>query len=175
MKLKSFFVIQNPKVGIFKYPFFDKYNTFIEKELRDIGFSKKTDNNNVKAFLTKSFDPDSYDNIKIIKKYILECVEKYNSNITGGYLKNPILNCMWAALYSENDSTESHKHISHTYSFVYFVRSDKNSAPLKFDNSLFSFSGKSGDLIIFPSYLYHSVPKTTSGRITLIGNISYLS
>lgn len=173
MKLKSFFVIENPKIGIFNYPFANRDNTFIEKELRDIGFSKQTDNNNVHAFLTSEFNADSFTNLKKIRNYILECVENYNNNITGGHLKNPTISNMWAALYCKDDHTESHKHISYTYSFVYFVRCDKNSSPLKFDNSLFSFDGRSGDLIIFPSHLYHSVPKTNSGRITLVGNVSY--
>ena len=173
MKLKSFFVIENPKVGIFNCPFANQYNTFIEKELKDIGFSKKTDNNNVHAFLTSEFNVNSFLYLNKIKNYILKCVEEYNKTITGGYLKNPIMSNMWGALYCKGDYTESHKHMPYIYSFVYFVRCDKNSSPLKFDKSFFSFDGKSGDLIIFPSHLYHSVPKTSSGRITLVGNIDY--
>ena len=173
MEIKSFFVIEKPEVSIFNYPFANEHNIFLEKELRNIGFSKNTDNNNVHAFLTSDFNADSFKYIKIIKNYVLECVKKYNNDINGGYLKNPIISNMWSALYNNNDYTESHKLMPYTYSFVYFVRCSKKSSPLKFDNSFFSFYGKNGDLIIFPSHLYHSVPKTNNCRITLIGNITF--
>ena len=52
--------------------------------------------------------------------------------------KNPIMSNMWGVLYCKDDYTD-----------VYFVRCDKNSSPLKFDKSFFSFDGRSEDLIIF--------------------------
>lgn len=175
MKTKTFYTLEKVEVGIFYYSKSSELNPLIEKDLRLMGFSKNTDNNNVNAFLTTEFKSNFSQSLKQIEIYILECVEKYNQKITGGYVKNPSITSMWAALYQKNNFTESHKHMPNTYSFVYFVRSEKKHSPLKFDNSLFSFSGKPGDLIIFPSHIWHSVPKQKimSQRITLIGNIKY--
>jgi hypothetical protein len=173
METKSFHIVEKIEVGIFNHPYASKINFIIENEIRKVGFSKQTNNNNLNAFST--VDIKSLAFIQDFKTYVLECVEVYNKKITGGCIKNPSITSMWAALYQKNDSTRSHKHIPNTYSFVYFVRSEKNHSPLKFDNSLFSFNGNPGNLIIFPSYLWHSVSKQKlqSPRITLIGNIIY--
>ena len=75
---------------------------------------------------------------------------------------------IWGALYDENDYTVAHMHRPLSYSFVYFVNTPKNSAPLIFNSSNIKIKPEPGKCIIFPSWLIHSVPKNKSKERSVV-------
>lgn len=80
---------------------------------------------------------------------------------------------MWGALYNENDYTVAHDHRPLSYSFVYFVNTPRNSAPLIFNSSNVKIKPEPGKCVIFPSWLVHSVPKNKSKeRSVVAGNFA---
>ena len=134
---------------------------------------------NVKASMT---DWDSHEkNIhinSIAEKALFLCQE-------GMQTKYPleIADC-WGALYTKGEHTIEHHHWPFTWSFCYYVKVSKKSAPLTFHNILnpqlqefqeMPIQPKRGDMFIFPSTLRHSVPPQESDeeRIMIAGNIWY--
>lgn len=81
---------------------------------------------------------------------------------------------VWSAVYQKGHYTQTHDHLPFIISFVYFLKSN-GSTPLIFDNCDFKLNPKDDDLIIFPSYLFHSVPthQDKEDRIVIAGNIEY--
>lgn len=81
------------------------------------------------------------------------------------------LNDAWFAHYNEGDHTVNHAHYPDTWSFVYFVQSPPNSAPLVFTTSQSAVEPEQNRVVIFPSCVYHFVPHNKSNnRIVYAGN-----
>jgi hypothetical protein len=78
----------------------------------------------------------------------------------------------WAIIYKKEDYTEMHDHAGSVLSFVYYAQTFEDSAPLVFKDKLM-IRPKNGMLIIFPSFLEHSVPISGSDkdRIVVAGNL----
>ena len=86
------------------------------------------------------------------------------------------ISSMWGAIYQQGDWADYHTHGPSRTSFVYYLQADPSrGAPLVFDNTGFEIMPTSGLLIIFPSWLGHSVPKFEPGdaseRIVIAGNV----
>ena len=81
-----------------------------------------------------------------------------------------LYNC-WGAIYKKDDFAVEHDHRPSTYSFVYYLKSSGNT-PLEFPKSEFKLKVTDDDLIIFPGYIPHSVPKHNNDeeRLLLAGN-----
>ena len=78
----------------------------------------------------------------------------------------------WFADYYKGDHTINHIHYPQVWSFVYFVKSPPDSAPLVFTTSQTAIQPEQNRVIIFPSWIYHFVPHNNSdNRITFSGNI----
>jgi len=82
----------------------------------------------------------------------------------------------WASIYKTNDKTISHNHLPTNTSFVYYLKSNRET-PIIFDECNFYLNPTDDDLIIFPSHLYHSVPKHNNDedRICVAGNLNIIS
>ena len=79
----------------------------------------------------------------------------------------------WTAIYQEGHYTIPHAHDPSYLSFVYYLKANNTSSPLVFDGCDFNLSPYDDLLVIFPSYLTHSVPKHTGeDRICVAGNIN---
>ena len=79
----------------------------------------------------------------------------------------------WGAVYKNGHYTVSHSHIPSHISFVYYLKSNIGSSPLNFDGCDFNIQPYDDLLIIFPSYLLHSVPKHKGeDRVCIAGNMS---
>tara|TARA_B100001175_G_scaffold279573_1_gene256866 strand:+ start:66 stop:647 length:582 start_codon:yes stop_codon:yes gene_type:complete len=87
---------------------------------------------------------------------------------------------MWGAIYHKNDYTIKHWHWPCTWSFGYYLKTSETTPPIVFHNAIqgssvgnISYNPKTGDLIIFPSEIYHEVPvqKTNEKRIMIAGNL----
>ena len=81
-------------------------------------------------------------------------------------------NC-WTIIYKEGHYTVPHLHIPAQISFVYYLKANDNSSPLVFDGCDFKIYPHDDLLVIFPSYLTHSVPKHMGeDRICIAGNLN---
>ena len=62
-----------------------------------------------------------------------------------------------------------------SFSFVYFIKCPKGSAPLVFTTSGKRIKAEEGKVLIFPGNMKHHVPKNKGeGRMVLAGNIGYV-
>jgi hypothetical protein len=81
----------------------------------------------------------------------------------------------WSLIYKKGHFTMPHSHWNpHSqFSFVYYLQTDKDSSPLIFDSCEFSIEPKEDLLVLFPSYLTHSVPTQISekDRVCIAGNL----
>ena len=81
----------------------------------------------------------------------------------------------WGNIYRKGDYTESHNHWLEHLSVVYFLKAKFYHAPLIFESIGLNkkIRPKEGRLVIFPSFLTHSVPihKFDETRITLAANL----
>jgi len=115
---------------------------------------------------------------------------------------NPMVRDVWLNAYKENQNQEIHEHLPGHFSAIHYISFDKEEhLPTIFINPMRqvaisnapSFSGEinntpstwvgqsfvkveEGDLLIFPSYLEHKVPKQKSNklRVTLSFNINFV-
>lgn len=86
------------------------------------------------------------------------------------------ISSMWGAIYQSGDWADYHTHGPSRTSWVYYLQADPSQgAPLVFDNTGYEIMPTTGQLIMFPSWLGHSVPKFEPGndseRIVLAGNV----
>ena len=83
-----------------------------------------------------------------------------------------VLEDAWSATYKKGHYSATHHHLPSTISFVYYLQSSGNT-PLVFDKCNFQINPIDDMLILFPSYLPHSVPKHSeeNDRICLAGNV----
>jgi len=86
------------------------------------------------------------------------------------------ISSMWGAIYQPGDWADYHTHGPSRTSWVYYLQADPTQgAPLVFDNTGYEIMPTTGQLIMFPSWLGHSVPKfmpkDASERIVLAGNV----
>ena len=80
-------------------------------------------------------------------------------------------------LYEKNDYARRHHHIPFLYSFAYILKSKWYHPSFIFTDSGKKIPSKEGTYIIFPSYMWHHVPKNRfkEYRMTLSGNVSEVS
>jgi len=125
---------------------------------------------------------DGYTNLKAIRSTyyiweetkILDLLFKQIINVIDELIK---VNCeiinAWSAIYKKEHYADKHYHNPCFMSFVYYLKSNETT-PLLFDNN-FKLYPKDDTLIIFPSYLYHSVPnhEDEEDRICVAGNLDW--
>jgi hypothetical protein len=80
----------------------------------------------------------------------------------------------WSAIYKKGHYTISHNHAPSQISFVYYLQSSGNTS-LIFDGCNFRINPIDDMLVVFPSHLWHSVPKHTEeeDRICVAGNLVF--
>ena len=91
----------------------------------------------------------------------------------------------WGAIYKHQDFCKVHAHWPSTYSWIYYAQVDDKSSPLNIYNVMkkedttinnIRLKPKTGQLVIFPSFVMHGTDKTggigeDQWRIILAGNI----
>ena len=111
----------------------------------------------------------------IIGDYVLKIIQGFDKYT---HLRSPWkleLKDLWGQYYNKDDYQVYHHHNPNYWSFVYYVNAPKGSAPLVFTNSKKKVIPKSGMIVLFPSWLYHHVPKHRSEEIRSVisGNLLY--
>ena len=137
---------------------------------------------NVKGLMTEWNISNRYiDRLHQIIKEHLPVEEGKLYNIYYNFLET------WGAIYKHQDFCKPHSHNPFSWSWIYYAQVDEKSSPLELHNlvkltddgtelSGLRLQPKTGQLVIFPSYVMHSVGKTggigeDQWRIILAGNI----
>jgi hypothetical protein len=83
-----------------------------------------------------------------------------------------VLKDAWGAIYKKDSYTVCHWHYPFQTSFVYYLQSSGNT-PLIFNGCDFQINPIDDMLVVFPSYLFHSVPKHNEeeDRVCIAGNL----
>ena len=81
----------------------------------------------------------------------------------------------WGTTYRKGDYTDAHTHGDSYLSFIYYLKSS-GKTPLIFDECNFQINPLDDLLIVFPSYLIHSVPphEENEDRICIAGNMKLI-
>ena len=103
-------------------------------------------------------------------------MENHLPKLTGKIDATFVCHAIWGVSYSKGDYTVFHNHFPSVLLFIYYVKADKDSAPLVFTDIDYELHPKENDLIIFPSYLKHGVPTQMkdANRMSISGNIGAL-
>ena len=104
------------------------------------------------------------------------CPLATKTDTDGKPLKVPLyLNDTWGLVYTTGQSAKVHNHWPSLWSYTYCVSACENCSPLVFPNAKepLSVTPKTSQMIVFPSWLKHEVPKHTCehDRIMLSGNL----
>jgi hypothetical protein len=85
----------------------------------------------------------------------------------------------WGLMYGKGHTCEEHNHWPSLWSYTYCVEACKKCAPLMFNDSAnegtpFHLFPETGQLIVFPAWLNHSVPKQECEhqRVMVAGNLN---
>ena len=157
-------------------------NPRLEKFIRNTGDQmKKT--TNVKADMTY-FNTvcDEFEELhKIISPYLAKFYVA-NKRVKDTLKIDPIFVETWGAIYHKGDHTVKHVHEPSKLSWIYYVKASEDTAPLYIHQivneegkkEVFQIKPKISDLVMFPSWTPHSVPKQKSDeeRICVAGNIN---
>ena len=157
---------ENHEIISDKYPFASRLNSRLLNEAEGIDYplAFKT---NVKGKMSK-WSVES-DNLETLKEWITSLV-KAKHNFKG--LATLRFVDTWYARYDKNDHTLEHDHNLSWLSFVYFVKCPRGSSPLIFTTSRKKVKAEEGKVVIFPSWIRHSVPKNRcEDRVVVAGNI----
>ena len=105
------------------------------------------------------------------------CPLATKTDTNGKPLKVPLyLNDTWGLIYTKGQSAKEHNHWPSLWSYTYCVSACENCSPLVFPNAKepLSVTPKTSQMIVFPSWLKHEVPKHTCehDRIMLSGNLN---
>ena len=157
-----------------KYPVVQKdcSNEELQKRLaqtcRDIGDVQKS-STNVQASMTGWFMHETNSDFMEVCRMATDLA--YEHSPRQGIPFMPY-DC-WGAIYSKGNYTKTHDHWPQIWSWVYNVESCINCAPLIFNDSSHSTLPKSGNMILFPGWIRHSVPEhqCDHDRIILAGNL----
>ena len=162
----------NPVDSVLNYTLNDR----LERQIREIG-DQQFRKTNVKAHMTSWFLQESSDEFKWISNQAIELAKENNPHDIDMF----VYDC-WGAIYNEGNYTIRHNHWPHLWSFVYYVRCPENCAPLVLDGMVTQFGRmgnhfypSDGDMIMFPGWVNHSVPKheSSSDRVVVAGNLSW--
>tara|TARA_B100001105_G_C22365040_1_gene432235 strand:- start:815 stop:1504 length:690 start_codon:yes stop_codon:yes gene_type:complete len=162
-----------------KYPVVQKdySNEELQKRLaqtcRDIGDIQKS-STNVQASMTGWYMHETNSDFMEVCRMAIELA--YDNSPRQGVPLMPY-DC-WGAIYSKGNYTKTHEHWPQIWSWVYNVECCEKCSPLAFNDSLrydssHSIFPKSGNMILFPGWIRHSVPEhqCDHDRIILAGNL----
>ncbi len=153
-----------------------------------------TSKSNIKGWHSKDFNMQE-NGPKNFIKFILPAIEQVMTDMNWEKQQQSInINSMWAIINTKGAANYQHQHSNSTISGAYYVRAPKNSGDIIFydprpapvytypkavnpnllNAQVNGISPKEGALVLFPSYLDHSVNENLSNeeRIVISFNIS---
>lgn len=179
----------------------DNYEN-INSKLKDFIYNQRendpegTIKSNIKGWHSKTFDLQNKSLgifLNALKPKIEEAIEDMGWDITNQIVK---ITSMWSIINKKDSFNERHHHGNSALSAAYYVNADQNSGDIVFYDPRHAFifshpessklndlnaqtksiSPKSGLLVLFPSYLDHSVKpsKSMKDRIVISFNVSLI-
>ena len=180
----------------------DNYNSINEQMYKFIKNTQSKDQqgiskSNIKGWHSKDFNMQQNEPKDFIK-FILPAIEQVITDMNWEKQKQSInINNMWAIINTGGSANLRHQHGNSTISGAYYVRAPKNSGDIVFydprpapvytypkavnpnllNAQVNGISPKEGALVLFPSYLDHSVNENLSNeeRIVISFNITIQS
>ncbi len=177
----------------------DNYKSINEQMYKFIKTAQSIDRegiskSNIKGWHSKDFNMKENEPKNFIK-FILPAIEQVITDMNWEKQKQSInINNMWAIINTGGSANLRHQHGNSTISGAYYVRAPKNSGDIVFydprpapvymypkaanpnwlNAQVNGISPKEGALVLFPSYLDHSVNENLSNeeRIVISFNIS---
>ena len=177
----------------------DSYESVNEQMYRFIKTTQSKDNegiskSNIKGWHSKDFNMQENEPKNFIK-FILPAIEQVITDMNWEKQKQSInINNMWAIINTGGSANLRHQHGNSTISGAYYVRAPKNSGDIVFydprpapvytypkalspnllNAQVNGINPKEGALVLFPSYLDHSVNENLSNeeRIVISFNIT---
>ena len=177
----------------------DNYQSINEQMYKFIKITQSKDQqgiskSNIKGWHSKDFNMQENEPKDFIK-FILPAIEQVISDMNWEKQKQSInINNMWAIINTGGAANLRHQHGNSTISGAYYVRAPKNSGDIVFydprpapvytypkalnpnllNAQVNGISPKEGALVLFPSYLDHSVNENLSNeeRIVISFNIT---
>ena len=180
----------------------DNYQSINEQMYKFIKITQSKDQqgiskSNIKGWHSKDFNMQQNEPKDFIK-FILPAIEQVITDMNWEKQKQSInINNMWAIINTGGSANLRHQHGNSTISGAYYVRAPKNSGDIVFydprpapvytypkalnpnllNAQVNGISPKEGALVLFPSYLDHSVNENLSNeeRIVISFNITIQS
>ena len=180
----------------------DDYQSINEQMYKFIKITQSKDQqgiskSNIKGWHSKDFNMQENEPKNFIK-FILPAIEQVITDMNWEKQKQSInINNMWAIINTGGAANHRHQHSNCTISGAYYVRAPKNSGDIIFydprpapvytypkavnpnllNAQVNGISPKEGALVLFPSYLDHSVNENLSNeeRIVISFNITIQS
>ena len=177
----------------------DNYQSINEQMYKFIKFTQSNDHlgiskSNIKGWHSKDFNMQENEPRNFIK-FILPAIEQVITDMNWEKQKQSInINNMWAIINTGGSANLRHQHGNSTISGAYYVRAPENSGDIIFydprpapvytypkalnpnllNAQVNGISPKEGALVLFPSYLDHSVNENLSNeeRIVISFNIT---
>ena len=177
----------------------DNYQSINEQMYKFIKITQSKDQqgiskSNIKGWHSKDFNMQENEPKNFIK-FILPAIEQVITDMNWEKQKQSInINNMWAIINTGGSANLRHQHGNSTISGAYYVRAPKNSGDIVFydprpapvytypkalnpnllNAQVNGINPKEGALVLFPSYLDHSVNENLSNeeRIVISFNIS---
>ena len=177
----------------------DNYQSINEQMYKFIKITQSKDQegiskSNIKGWHSKDFNMQENEPKEFIK-FILPAIEQVITDMNWEKQKQSInINNMWAIINTGGSANLRHQHGNSTISGAYYVRAPKNSGDIVFydprpapvytypkalnpnllNAQVNGISPKEGALVLFPSYLDHSVNENLSNdeRIVISFNIT---
>ena len=120
---------------------------------------------------------DLWDVAEKAKEIAYACPLATKTDTNGNTLIVPLyLNDTWGLIYTKGQSAKVHNHWPSLWSYTYCIFACENCSPLVFPNANepLSVTPKTSQIIVFPSWLQHEVPKhpCDHDRIMLSGNLN---
>ena len=168
-------VIQNP-IQLVKL----ELSSTMRQSLKDIILNRGDEQNhvtNVKADMTDWFMHKKYKEFKELSIHA--------EAVANQMIEDPVamftFDC-WGAVYRKGDETVIHSHWGNLWSWCYYLKIPNDSPPFRFEDTFqsgtndvtsFDIYPEDDDILIFPSWFKHSVPKMECDgeRIMIAGNI----
>ena len=111
------------------------------------------------------------------KEIAYDCPLATKTDTNGKPLIVPLyLNDTWGLIYTKGQSAKVHNHWPSLWSYTYCIFACEKCSPLVFPNANepLSVTPKTSQIIVFPSWLHHEVPKhpCDHDRVMLSGNLN---
>jgi len=174
-------VRENLVVGEYFFPFAEKYNPILYSHILSLtdGNSAIGPHNGVvySKRKTKS-DYYKYGEVAPLMKWILSILirdfcpsNRVHYHQTTSARMGEVIRCTeaWGLIFERDNEIKPHTHLSNLYTFTYYVKVPKGSAPLVFPTSGKKIKPEEGKLVMFESRLVHMVPANKTDSRCIIG------